>query len=84
MYDTKCDDLAREFLSQFANGDAAPQAMIDKHAPQLAQAIQDCIESELADMAEYDVMRPERHPDEDDGRTYGDPRDEMAERLDRD
>lgn len=25
-----------------------------------------------------------RHPDEDDGRTYGDPRDEMAERLDRD
>lgn len=26
----------------------------------------------------------ERHPDDDDGQTYGDPRDEMAERLDRD
>lgn len=39
-----------------------------------------CIGHETAEAE----SRPERHPDEDDGRTYGDPRDAMAERLDRD
>jgi hypothetical protein len=81
-YDTKCYDLAEAFLSEFADGTPAPSATIAKHAPRLAQAIQDTIEQELADIDAYNVMR-ERHPDEDDGQSYADPRDESDDRLSR-
>lgn len=60
MYDKQCYALAESFLSQYANGEEAPQAEIDKYAPRLAQCIQTAIEDELSEIDAYNVMKDRR------------------------
>lgn len=55
MYDQKCEDLAREFLAG-----SIPDALIDQHAPVVAQAIQDAAEQEVSSIEHHVRLEMER------------------------